>query len=170
MVVYDFSPMRALLPVFGFLLVWIVMYLVLWKLKILGDNKWALIFVSLIIGIFFIAFSRGTAFIENITPWFAIIVIMVFFVMVLMMFIGVEMKDYNKGVMFVFLIVMGIVFLVSFYFVYNDILYNYLPGTSSVGLDPVGAGFKDWLWSISTIGTIVLVVLSAIAAWILTKK
>jgi len=169
MVAYDFSPIRAILPIFGFLLVWIVMYLVLWKIKVLGENKWALIFVSLLIGVFFIAFSRGEKLLESVTPWFAVIVIMIFFVLVIMMFIGVDMKNYNKGLMVVFLVIMAIVFLVSFYFVYNDILYYYLPGSPDSGLDNVGANFKNWLWSVNTIGTVVLIVLAALAAWILTR-
>ena len=69
-----------------------------------------------------------------------------------------------------FLVLLGVVFVVSFFVVYNDALYNYLPGTSDSGLDGVGKDFKDWLWSAKTVGTFILIVLAGLASWVLTRK
>ena len=170
MATYDLSGINYILPVFSFLLVVVVTYLILLKTEVLGENKFSLLFISFLIGVFFIAFSSGTELFGNIVPWFAILIVVLFFVLIIVGFTGLKLDDYGKGFMWLFVVLLGIVFIVSLFVVYNDILYNYLPGTSDAGLDSVGISIKNWLWSMKTVGTIVLIGLSALAAWILTRE
>jgi hypothetical protein len=167
----DLSSLNFFLPVFGFLLVFLVMYLLFAKTKILGENKFAHILISFIIATFFISFSSGAKLVETVTPWFVILIVAIFFVVLLA---GFTQKDLDKffkpGFAWFFIAILGIVFLISLLVVYNSVLYPYLPGVDSVGGDATILKFTDWLYSSKIIGTVVLLVLAGLASWALTRK
>ena len=66
------------LPIFSFLLVFIVIYALLHKTKILGENQPILLLVSLIMASFFIVNVNLVEYVEFTASWFVVIAILFF--------------------------------------------------------------------------------------------
>jgi hypothetical protein len=70
-----------LMPVFSFLLVYMVIYVVLTTTKVLGDNNGIKFFVSLIIASFFIANSSLANFVQFNAAWVAVFIVSIVMVL-----------------------------------------------------------------------------------------
>ena len=68
----NLSGLNFFIHILSFLLVWIVVYAVLAKTKILGEAKFLHWFVSLILAILFIAKASLMEFVNFSTAWFAV--------------------------------------------------------------------------------------------------
>lgn len=71
------------LPALVFLLVFLVCYAVLAKLKLTGDNKMIHLIISFVIAIIFVTFTSTRELIIQSAPWFAVLLVLVFFVLML---------------------------------------------------------------------------------------
>ncbi len=81
----DISGLYFFMPVFSFLFVFVVVFAILAKTKILGDGR-ANIIVSFIMAIIFMNFSSLDLFVRTITPWFIVLLVCLFFVLVILGF------------------------------------------------------------------------------------
>lgn len=160
----DISFISFYAPIFVFLLVFIVVYALLLKTKVLGDSQWSLILISFIVASLFVSMSGSTQYIYNVAPWFALLMVSLFFIFVLLSFAG--KADLHAGVGVVFAIILGIVFLVSLFSVFSYLI-TYLPGGN--GGNVVLSPFLTWLYSSRVFGGVLLIVISAVVAWILVK-
>ena len=93
MAVLDFSWLSYFLAIFGFLLVYVVVYAILTKTKILGENAFVNSITAFILAIIFITFAPGVEYLGAITPWFAILIVSLFFFLVI---VGFSQKDIDK--------------------------------------------------------------------------
>ena len=168
MAVADVSFITYFAPIFAWLLVFVVMFALLVKSKILGESPGANFFVSFVIASLFVSAAGATDYVLQVTPWFAILLVSLFLVLILMGFVG-ELK-WNKGIGIVFVILLGIVFLVSAFGIFSHVISPYLPGNSGYGGNPDVLFLTDWLYSPRVAGAILLIIVSAIATWVLTKK
>jgi hypothetical protein len=149
----DITAISFFAPIAAFLLVFIVIFAVLHKLELIGDSKWANLFVSFLIASVFVAASGTKDYVLTVIPWIAILILSLFFVLMLTGFIGDGAKM-GKGLGIVVLIVLALIFLVSAFVVFNDVLL--LP--SSVVSEDTEIGsllFFDWLYSERIIGAVV---------------
>ena len=154
----DVSSITYFEPILAFLIVFVVMFAVLAKTKILGeDNKFVNIFVSFLIATIFVSAAGVTEYVLTITPWFAVLLISVLFILVLTGFVG-QIDLVKKGTAVAALIVLGIVFLVSGYVVFSSYLNN--PGVLRI---------LDLISDSRVSGGIVLLVVALIVSWILAK-
>lgn len=150
------------MAIFGFLFVFTVMYAILAKTKILGENAFSNALVSFVIAIIFITFSSGVEYIGNVIPWFALLIVCIFCVLVIIGFSQKEIDKFMKpGFTWVFIIILIIIFVISAVKVFNPILGPYLPG---------GDKATGFFYSERFIGGVLLLVIAAVTAWILTKK
>jgi len=169
--VVDISFINYFAPILAFLLVTIVIAAILIKTKLLGDNKWVQVFVALFIASIFVSVAGARQYVLNIVPWVAVLIVALLLVFLIVGFVGKPLADMHKGIGVVFLILFGIVFVVAGFFVFSEVLVKYIPGPSyGVGASPEGLYFTNWLYSPRVMGAIVLVVLSAIVAWVLVKE
>jgi hypothetical protein len=156
--VADISSISYFLPIFSFLLVFIVSYAVLKKTGILGDNNGVSLFISLIFAAFFIVNTRMVEFTQDISSWFAVFLICMFFILVFLAFIGkdsLKLITENKTVAWGAFVLLIIFFIVSGSRIFKWVLE----------LDKIQSWFfTDWF------GMILLVVIGAVVAWVLTKK
>jgi len=76
--VLDISGLNYFMPVYGFLFVFLIVFAVLAKTKILGENKFINLIVSIIIGVIFLTMSSVQDYVQMITPWFAVLIICLF--------------------------------------------------------------------------------------------
>ena len=88
MVAASLSSMAYFLPIFAFLLVFIVVYALLIKTEVLGKGSGAVaLFVSFILASFFVVEASLVEFVRFSSAWFAVIVVGIFFMMILLAFV-----------------------------------------------------------------------------------
>lgn len=164
----DVSGISYFLPIIAFLLVSFIMFAVLTKLK-LFDAKWVLAIVSFFIATLFITVSGTIDYIKYIGAWIAILFVSMAFLLAIIGMFGKSLEGMTKGIGIAVLIVAILVFLISAFVVYSNFITPYLPGGSSVGDNNTGGAITNWLYSPRVAGAILLLVISGLAAWFLTK-
>lgn len=164
-----FSPVLVFLVVFG------IMVALLHKTKLLHDNLTVNIFVSFVVAAIFITASSAGEVLLNVIPWFAVLLIALFLIMALVSFIGDDAKKsiMGKGMGWVFVVLLIIVFLVSGIKVFSNSLAPYWPTATYeevAGGDPQLVGFFAWLYSPQVKGFFLLVGVAALVTWLLVRK
>lgn len=161
----DLSAFVFLAPVMAFLLVFVVVFAVLLKLKILGEHKWGLVFISFIIATLFISFAGAKDYVLVVAPWFAVLLVSLFFLLVIIGFVGEKASFLHKGIGIGFVIVAVLVFVISGIVVFSDFVYPYLPGSIEAEFNPI----TSFLYSSRVWGAAILLGISAIVSWVLVK-
>ena len=166
----DITGMYFFMPVFSFLFVFFVVYAVLVKTKVLGDSGWINLLLGFIMAIIFMSFSSLELYVQNIVPWFVVLVVCVFLVMLLGGFASGEMKEIisNKAFGTIVLLILLAVFLLAAIKVFNPVFHPDLGITSGEGTSMLeqireGAGGK-------IMGSLLLIVIAAAVSWVLMKK
>ncbi len=152
----DISGFAFFIPTFIFLLVFVVMYALLAKLKLLGENKFIHLLISFVIAIIFLTFSSAREVVLRLTPWFAVLIIFVFFILVLIGFTQKSMEDMMKPwLAWVFIIALAIIFLVILANVFGISLIN---------------TWDEFLSYPKFAGAVLLIIIAALAAWAITRE
>lgn len=152
-------------PILAYLLVALIVGAVFLKLELFGKNKWLVIFLALTIATLFVASASIVKLVQVITPWFAILIVSLVFLLLLMGMGGHKGDgDFSKkmGKFVVFLALA--IFIISGVVVFSDTLSPYLPGHSYIG-----NSFTDWLYSPPVLGGALLLIVAGIAVWILSR-
>jgi hypothetical protein len=168
--VLDITGIYFFMPVFSFLFVFVVVYAVLAKTKVLGDQRVNLL-VSFIIAIIFMNFSSLDLYVRTILPWFVVLLVCLFLVLVI---IGFSTKDYEKlttpGFAWVVVAILIVIFLIAAIRVFNPMFHPEL-GITTAGDGQEGVLLQmRHLFDSQVSGSVLLLILGLIVAWILTKK
>ena len=142
--------------IFGFLLIFTLVYALLAKTKILGDNNFIHLFVSFIISILFVVVPPATKYITSITPWIAVFFVVVVFIVLTVTFISGKTKIedvMNPGIAWAFVIIIIIILLISAIQLFH--LF--------AGLEPL----KQWALQPRIYTALILFAVAAAAAWVL---
>jgi len=155
----DVTGLSYFMPIFGFLFVFVIVYAVVSKTKILGESSAANIMSSLVVAIIFITFASAQEYVQKVTPWFVILVIVLFFVLIL---VGLSQQKVEAIVrpwfVWVLIVALILVFLIAAIKVF------------STTLDPLLSDIRDFIDTEDRIlGAVILLVIAGIASWILTK-
>jgi hypothetical protein len=161
----DVSGLSYFSPVIAFLLVTSVSFAVLLKTKIFGEHKLGLLFVSFLIATLFIFVAGARSYVETVTPWFVILLISLFFILLLSGFSGSVPKGFNTGLGISFTVLLLLIFLVSGVVVFSDSLAPYLPGNVEYRTTPL----SSWFYSSHVFGAIILLIVAGIASVVLLK-
>ena len=108
----DVSSFVYFAPVLVFLVVFAIMVALLHKTKLLGENMYLQIFFSFVIATIFITASSVKQLVLNVIPWFAVLLIALFLIMALLGFMGKTDIGKSRGLSWVFIILLILVFLV----------------------------------------------------------
>lgn len=81
------SALGYFIPIFAFLLVFIVIYAILKKTGVLGSSEPVMLFISLILSSFFILEASLVEFIQVTSAWFGVLIIFIFFILVAVAFL-----------------------------------------------------------------------------------
>ncbi len=162
----DLSGFSYFIPIFGFLLVTIVMYALLTKLKILGDDSVVIMFVAFIIGIIFVSMTSVRTVVENVIPWFAMLIIALFFIFVIIGFSQGKFEKAPSWIMWTFVLILVGVFLISLMKVFSTVIYPYLPGNPGPS-DPFMSNVKEFFYSSRFLGAIALLIIAGATAKVL---
>ena len=164
----DISGISYFAPLLAFLVVFVIVFALMNKTKLLGENVFIQLFVSFLISTIFISGAGVRDYVLTITPWFAALIVSLFFLMFILAFVGKPLDDWNKGIGILFVIVLIIVFLISGFVVFSDFIMPYLSGENSEGT--IGWLFNQSIYNSRVFGALLLVVVSALVSWVLMRK
>ena len=156
MTTVDISLIQNYLPILSFLLVFTVVFAVLAKYKVLGESKFVNLFVSFIVATMFVSLTSAREYVISITPWFAVFVIALTFLLALVGFSGKIPDGLTRGIGVFLVVGLLIVFLVSAYYTFS--------------VAPFFNRLGDWISKPQIYGILLLVVSGALVSWILTKS
>lgn len=152
----DISGLEFFMPIFGFLFVFVIVYALLAKTKLLGDNKFINLLISFIVAIIFSIVSPVQKYVQTVTPWFVVLVIALFFILII---IGLSQQKLGEIMkpwfVWVFIVALILVFLISATKVFS----------------PVWWDVRDFITNEGRIvGGILLLIIAVAAAWVITRK
>ena len=141
-------------PIFAFLLVFIVVYALLAKTNVLGGSELIMIFISLILAAFFVVEVSLVEFVRFSSAWFAVLIVGLFFLLVILAFLpGKEPLGFlTKGSWFSWAM-LGVI--IAFFVISSAYVFNWAVNWGMVG---------DWVNS-DWFGMILLLVIAAVVAW-----
>ncbi len=143
------------MPIISFLLVFIVVFALLAKTKVLGENAIIHIFISLLLSTMFIVNVSLVDFVNFSSAWFVVFFVTVFLALVLIAFTHGNLEAIMKPwVAWVLLAAVIIFFIISSAYTFNwavnwDALNNWF--------------YSDWF------GMVLLLVIAGIVSWVLAK-
>lgn len=166
--VVDISGIFFFMPIISFLFVFLVVWSLLVKTKLLGESSWTNLFVGLIMATIFISFSSLDLYVRTIIPWFVVLFICVFLVLLLG---GLATKDLGKfmgnWLGWISIILLVIIFLISAIKVFNPVFHPDLIITSGEGISLM----SQIVYGVNgtVFGTILLIIIAGIVSWVLVK-
>lgn len=158
------------LPVFAFLLVFVIIYALLAKTEILGETKSVNILIAFVIAIIFISVSSVRQYVTSVVPWFAVLIAALFFILLI---VGLSQKDFTiikPWFTWVFVILLILVFLIAAIKVFNKQIGPYLPESEKEPSNSFGAKLKDFFYSQKFLGALLLLIIAALTTWVITRK
>lgn len=96
--ILDIGILNHFVPLFVFILIFVVVYAVLLKTNLLGENKGLISLASFVIAFLFIVTRTATEFVELVTPWFVVLIIVAMCFLLIFMFLGVKPDVIAKAV------------------------------------------------------------------------
>ncbi|MDD5193900.1 MAG: hypothetical protein PHF67_04935 [Candidatus Nanoarchaeia archaeon] len=165
----EITGINYFMPLFSFFFVLLIVYLILNKTKILGGSNFLNFLVSFIMAIVFMSFSSIELYVRNLIPWFVVLLVIVFLVLVLAAF---STKDIDKIMTSKFawavMIILIIIFLIVAIQVFNPIFHpDKIVTSGSSGT--AGTQIINFFVNSKYTGTILLIVVAVILGWIVTK-
>lgn len=156
----DISGLTYFAPILAFLVVFVIMYAILAKTKILGEDAgpWLLLFISFLVATIFVSAAGVRRYVLEITPWFAVLVVSLFFILFIIGFVGKPAEFLQKGIGILAVLVLIAIFLISGFIVFSESIFTFLP--------PI----DEWVYSSRVFGSILLIAISAVVSWVLVKS
>ena len=148
------SAIGYFVPIFAFLLVFIVVYALLKKTGVLGDDAAVLLFISLILASFFIIQTSLVDFVRFSSAWFGVGVVMLFFLLVVLTFLpGKDPLAFLTKNNWFSLVILGLV--VAFFIISSAYVFNWM-----INWDLVSSWLNtDWF------GMILLLIIAGLVSW-----
>lgn len=154
--VASLSPIGYFMPIVSFLFVFVLIYALLAKTKVLGDNKAVSLMISLFLSTFFIYNASVVELVRDSSAWIVAFFVCIFLIVLLISFThGKIDKIMNQNVAWAMLVVILLIFVISSSFVFNWAI-NW-------------ATLENWAHT-DWFGFILLLIMAAIVAKVLTKK
>lgn len=166
------SSFSYFMPLLAFILVFVVTYALLAKTKILGGNNFMHLFTSFIIAIIFIAAPSAQKLAMISAPWFAVLIIMVFIILLLLTFVRGKVDDLvqSPAVALALIGIVILIFVIASINVFGPAISPYLPGGNQTSMTSQTAQTVHFFSSPAVIGAIILLIIAAVASWIMTKS
>ena len=146
------------MPILSFLLVFVLIYAILKKTEILGEDEWVALLISFVLAVFFIAEASLVDFVNFSSAWFAVFIVCVFFILVLVGFLGKDALGTitgNKGVAWTLLGALIVFFIIS-----SAYTFNWAVNWSTVW----DWAYTDWA------GMILLLIVAIVVSLVLARK
>ena len=156
------------MPLFSFLFVFLIVFAILQKSKLLGESP-TNVFVGLIMAIIFISFSSLDLYVRTIVPWFIVLLVCTFLILVLAGFATKDLDWLMKGFFGWALIgILVAVFLIAAIYVFNPVFHPSLiiaSGENFSLVEQIRYASEGRIF-----GTLLLLVIAGLVAWFVGKK
>ena len=149
-------PLESLnyfLPIFSFLLVFVIVYALLAKTKFLGENKFVLLLISFILAVFFIIEVSLVEFVEFSSAWFAVFLVCVFLILLLIGLTHGKIEVIQQPWL-AWVLVGG---LIVFFIISSAYTFNWAINIS-------GWFSKEWF------GLVLLLAIAGVVSWVIGRK
>jgi len=158
--VVDVTGLSYFMPIIGFVFVFVIVYALLSKTKLLGESNVINLIIAAIVAIIFITMASAQHYVETVTPWFVILVIALFFMLIIVGMSQQKIGDVIKpGFVKVFIALLILVFLFS--------AIKVFPSTMGNAWDDI----TKFVTNESRIaGAIILIIIGGLTAWAVSKK
>jgi len=149
------STLNFLMPLISFLFITVVIYAVLLKTKLLGDNKGIHLFVSFLLAIFVVVNLDMRRYIQFSGAWIAVFIVCMVLILTLITFThGQVDMIMNKYVAWALLIILLLFFVISSTFFFS---WTLQPNTV-------------WTWfNTEWFGFVLLLVVAGVVSWVLSR-
>ena len=159
------------MPVFSFLLVFLIVFAILAKTKVLGESKGVHLLISFIMAVIFMAFSSTRLYVETIIPWFIVLLVIVFLILLLAGLATHKLDEImtNKfawGIIIVFIVILILVAIK----VFNPVLHPDLIITGGEDGPGIVSQLTRLVTTANVAGTILLLIIVGVVAWIIARK
>ncbi len=146
-------------PIFTFTLLFVIVYAILSKTKILGDSTAMQAIVALVLSAIFVSVVEVRGYVESVVPGFAVLVVLMFFVLFIAAFaLGKPDAIAKPWLIWVFIIILGLVFIYQgYYHLHVSSNHTYL-------------GIRDLLGDGKVAGGVWLAIFAAIVTFAVTRK
>jgi len=148
------SAIGYFMPIFAFLLVFIVIYALLAKTKVLGDSSAVMLFISFILASFFIVEASLVEWVQFSSAWFGVAVVLGFFIVALVALVpGIKIGDFFGAKDWFAWVLLALV--VVFFIISSSYIFNWV-----VNWDLIVSWFDtEWF------GMILLLAIAGIVSW-----
>mgnify|MGYP001586940675 CR=1 FL=1 len=164
----NFSWLSTGMPLLTFVFVFILIYAILKKTKILGETGIINVITSLILSIILLAFTSVGNYIANITPWFSVLLTISFFFFMLIAFLIKEPASFLKPLTIVFIIIFAFVLIAAIFYTFPN-TQAYLPGQSEEGANDTLLTIKHFIFEEKFLSGFLLLVIAIIVGFIITR-
>ncbi len=146
------------MPIFAFLLVFVVIYSLLVKTGILGGSEAVMLFISFILASFFIVETSLVNFVKFESGWFGVLIIGLFFLLTILAFLpGKEPLSFLTKNNWFSWTVLGLI--IGFFVISSVYFFNVIINWTAVN----NLFSSDWF------GMILLLVIAAVVSWKITS-
>jgi len=163
----NFSWLSTGMPLLTFVFVFILIYAVLKKTKILGESGAINVITSLILSIILLAFTSVGNYIANITPWFSVIIVILFFFFMFVAFLIKEPASFLKPLAIVFIIIFALILIAAIFYTFPG-THAYLPGQSEEGANGTLLTIKHFIFEEKFLSGLLLLVIAIVVGFIIT--
>ncbi len=164
----DISWISEGMPIFAFVLVFVLAYAVLAKTKILGGSSWINVIISFVLTTIFISFSSIREYVTNITPWFIVLLVVSFFFLMLLFFMVKEPAAFIKPITIVFVAIFALILIFMVFHNFPS-TQAYLPGQNEAGANDFLLSIKHFILEERVLSGILLLITALIVGFIITR-
>ncbi len=159
MVEASVSAIGYFMPIFAFLLVFIVIYALLKQTKVLGDAEPVMLFISFILSSFFIVEASLVEFVTFGGAWLAVFAFVFFFLLLILAFIpGIDLGKFFGAKNWFAWVLLGLV--IGFFIISSAYVFNWVIGWGMI---------RDW-FNTDWFGMVLLLVIAGVVSFVLSKK
>ncbi len=161
---FEFS-LAYFAPILAFLLVIVLVYALLAKTKVLGENNSLNFLISFVIAIIFMITPLARTYALKVTPWLAVFLVTLFFFILIISFTGDTGILKSRWLSIAIIVILLALFVVAGINIFGSLINHYL---SFIGLS-LGE-VKDKILQPTILGILVLLVIGVALSFWLTKK
>ncbi len=166
----DISALGYFAPILAFLIVMIVLFALLNKTELLGKHLFVQIFTSIVVATIFVSAAGVREYVLTITPWFGALIVSLFFILLFTGFVGKPIEGMNKGVGVAFVIVLMLIFLVSGFVIFSEVIGPYLPGGDSANANPELFRVSREIYTTRAFGAVLLLAVGGVVSYVLYRS
>jgi hypothetical protein len=154
-------------PILAFVLVTTLVYAVLAKTRVLGENASLNFLISFVVALVFLLAPAARTYTLKTTPWLAVFLVCLFFFLLIITFVHSNFETVLKSKWLAVFMILALIaiFVVSGVNVFGSVINNYL-GTIGLSMGSI----TDTIMQPSILGIFALLVISALLFWFLKGK